>query len=97
MIKVQTAQGEISISSAVFTTITGAAFQLARYELGVTDLDIISSNVGIQDLCIVYIILNGGGEEGLKKMFDMLTGESEYNSVRAKRIIETVSHLNLSK
>lgn len=76
---------------------SGAAFQLARYELGVTDLDIISSNVGIQDLCIVYIILNGGGEEGLKKMFDMLTGESEYNSVRAKRIIETVSHLNLSK
>ena len=74
-----------------------AAFQLARYELGVTDLDIISSNVGIQDLCIVYIILNGGGEEGLKNMFDMLTGESDYNSVRAKRIIDTVSHLNLSK
>lgn len=74
-----------------------AAFQLARYEIGVTDLDIISSSVGIQDLCIVYIILNGGGEEGLKSMFDTLSGESDYNSLRAKRIMETVSHLSFNK
>lgn len=74
-----------------------AAFQLARYELGVTDLDIVSSNIGIQDLCIVYIVLNGGGEEGLKSMFDTLSGESEYNSIRAQRILETVSHLSFKK
>lgn len=73
------------------------AFQLARYELGVTDLDIISSNVGIQDLCIVYIILNGGGADELKHMFGTVSGESDYNSTRAKRILDTVSHLNLSK
>lgn len=74
-----------------------SAFQLARYELGVTDLDIVSSNIAIQDLCIVYIILNGGSEDGLKSMFDTLSGESDYNSIRARRIMDTVAHLNLTK
>lgn len=74
-----------------------AAFQLARYELGVTDLDIISSNVAIQDLCIVHILLNGGGEATLKQMFDTVSGESDYNAVRARRIVETSSHLSFLK
>lgn len=74
-----------------------AAFQLARYEIGVTDLDIVSSNIGLQDLCIVYIVLTGGGEAGLKSMFDTLSGESEYNSLRAKRIVDTISRLSFSK
>ncbi len=74
-----------------------AAFQLARYEIGVTDLDIISSNVAIQDLCIVFIILNGGGDRDLVQLFDLISGESDYNTVRADRVLETVSHLSLTK
>ena len=70
------------------------AFQLARYEIGKTDLDIISSNVAIQDLCVVHVLRSGGGEYALKHMFDILSGESDYNEVRAKRVFETSKHLS---
>lgn len=69
------------------------AYQLAVFQIGNTDLDIISSNVAIQDLCIVYILKNGGGAGRLTRFFDMLSGPSEYNRARSDRIVCSVRQL----
>lgn len=69
------------------------AFQFAVHQLGSTDLDIISSTVAVQYLCIVHILKNGGGQMGLQKMFDILNGPSDYNKDRAARIMDVASHL----
>lgn len=74
-----------------------AAYDLARYELGKTDIDIISSSIAVQDLCIVYILKNGGGEADLVKLFDELVGKSPYNETRAKRIMGIVERYPLLK
>lgn len=64
------------------------AFQLAVYQIGDTDLDIIASNVAILNLCIVYLLRKGGGIDELTAMFESLNGPSDYNRSRAARIIE---------
>ena len=69
------------------------AYQLASYQIAVTDLDIISSTVAIQDLCQVYILKHDGGVEGLTKMFDMINGKSEQNIARAKSVMESSGQL----
>lgn len=69
------------------------AFLLATLEIGGTDLDIISSTVSVQDLCIVHILKNGGGKEGLKAFFDELNGPSAYNETRAERLVEKTARL----
>lgn len=69
------------------------AYQLACYQIGNTDIDIIASTVAIQDLCVVYILKKDGGIHGLKYMFDTLGGASEYNRDRAQRILDTASQL----
>lgn len=63
------------------------AYQLAVFQIGNTDLDIISSNVAVQDLCIVHVLKNGGGVNQLTHIFDMLSGPSDYNRSRAERIL----------
>ena len=72
---------------------SNAAFQLAVHQIGGTDLDIIASSVALQDLCIVYIVHNGGGEVGLVRFFEALNGPSNYNNDRAKRVLEQASLL----
>ena len=64
------------------------AYQIACYQIGLTDLDIISSSIGPQDLCIAYILKNGGGKAGIKHMFDLLNGESESNDMMAEMLLE---------
>ena len=64
------------------------AYQIACYQIGLTDLDIISSSIGLQDLCIAYILKNGGGKAGIKYMFDLLNGESENNDMMAEMLLE---------
>ena len=64
------------------------AYQIACYQIGLTDLDIISSSIGPQDLCIAYILKNGGGRAGIKYMFDLLNGESESNDMIAEMLVE---------
>ncbi len=64
------------------------AYQIACYQIGVTDLDIISSSIGPQNLCIAYILKNGGGRAGIKMMFDALNGKSPGNEVMADLLIE---------
>ncbi len=64
------------------------AYQIACYQIGLTDLDIISSSIGPQDLCIAYILKNGGGKAGIRHMFDLLNGESESNDMMAEMLLE---------
>jgi len=59
------------------------AYQIACYQLGLTDIDIISSSLGPQDLCIAYILKKGGGRAGLRLLFESLNGPSEANGTMA--------------
>ncbi len=70
-----------------------AAYQIACFQMGLTDLDIISSTVGIQDICIAYILKNGGGKAGLRMMFDLLNGPSESNDSMAAFLVEETADL----
>ena len=61
----------------------GAAYRLARHQLGNTDLDIISSAVGVQNICIVCILNTGGGKLGLVRFFDAINGHNTQNEAIA--------------
>ena len=50
------------------------AYQIACYQMGLTDLDIMASSVGPQDLCIAFILKNGGGRVGLKRLLTISSG-----------------------
>ena len=58
---------------------TDEAYYLARHQLGSTDLDIISSAVGVQNICIVCILAQGGGKIGLTRLFNAINGDSPQN------------------
>ena len=64
------------------------AYQIACYQIGLTDLDIISSSIGPQNLSIAYILKNGGGKAGIKYMFDLMNGESDSNEMIAEMLLE---------
>lgn len=70
------------------------AYQLALYQIGGTDLDIISATLAIQNLLVVRMVEHGGGERGLRYIFDTISGPSEYNADRAQRLLEQCSHLS---
>ena len=70
-----------------------AAFQIACYQIGLTDLDIIASSLGPQDLCIAYVLKKGGGRVGLKYFFDLLNGQSESNASIADMLMEQAADL----
>ena len=65
-----------------------AAYQIACFQMGITDLDILSSSVAPQNLCTAYILKNGGGRAGLKLMLDALNGPSERNEFMADYLLE---------
>ena len=67
-----------------------AAYQLACYQIGLTDLDIISSSLGPQDVCIAYVLRSGAGKLGLKKLFDEINGESDSNEMMAEYLLEEI-------
>ncbi|MBQ9410024.1 MAG: hypothetical protein IJU21_00270 [Bacteroidales bacterium] len=69
------------------------AYQLACYQIGLTDLDIISSSLAPQDLCIAYIVKIGAGKAGLKMLLDSLNGESDSNTMMAEILLEQTSNL----
>lgn len=70
------------------------AYQLAVHQLGLTDLDIISSTLALQNLCIVHILQNGGGTPGLKWLLDTLYSPSDSNLVMAQQIFDQASKLS---
>ena len=65
-----------------------AAYQIACFQMGITDLDILSSSVAPQNLCTAFILKNGGGRAGLKLMLDALNGPSESNEFMADYLLE---------
>ena len=70
-----------------------AAYQIATFQIGLTDIDIVSSSIGPQDLCIAYIIKSGWGKAGLKLMLDALNGPSESNESMAEFLEEEIKGL----
>ena len=65
-----------------------AAYQIACFQMGVTDLDILSSSVAPQNLCTAFILKKGGGRAGLKLMLDALNGPSEGNALMAEYLLD---------
>lgn len=72
-----------------------AAYEFALHQIGSTDLDILSSTIGPQNLCTIYILKNGGGEMGIKMLYDVLYGEKERNARSAARVVEQAKNLNI--
>ena len=69
------------------------AYQIACHQMGLTDLDIISSSIGPQNLCIAYILKSGGGRAGIKYLFDILNGKSGSNGAIADMLVEQAENL----
>ncbi len=59
------------------------ALQLALSQLAITDLDILSANIGVQNLCIVHILKNGEGRPGLKNFYHTINGDLADNDTLA--------------
>ena len=72
---------------------TDEAYYLARHQLGSTDLDIISSAVGVQNICIVCILAQGGGKIGLTRLFNAINGDSPQNEQLADMTFKLASNL----
>ena len=71
-----------------------AAYQLACYQISLTDLDILASSVGPQNLCIAYLLKRGSGRAGIRLMLDTLNGPSESNDMMAEYIVEQAKGLS---
>ena len=69
------------------------AVQIATYQIGLTDLDIVASSIGPQDLCIAYLLKQGSGKAGIRYMFDTLNGKSESNDILAEMIVQQAKDL----
>ena len=79
--------------AALVKDYSDAAYQIACFQMGITDLDIVSSSVAPQNLCTAYILKNGGGRAGLKLMLDALNGPSESNEFMADYLLEETKDL----
>ena len=79
--------------AALVKNYSDAAYQIACFQMGITDLDILSSSVAPQNLCTAYILKNGGGKAGLKRMLDALNGPSEGNEFMADYLLEQTKDL----
>jgi hypothetical protein len=71
--------------------LSDAAYQLALSQLAITDLDILSEMVGLQNLCVVYSLKNGGYRDDIKYIYDTLYGANESNLLLADAIIRQYS------
>ncbi|MBR4898999.1 MAG: hypothetical protein IKZ48_09465 [Prevotella sp.] len=69
------------------------AYQLALSQLAVTDLDILSSNVGLQNLCLVYVLKKGGNRDDLIYIYDKLNGQQSSNGILADAILQQAATL----
>ena len=67
--------------------LSDTAYQLALSQLAITDLDILSEMVGLQNLCVVYSLKNGGNRDDIKYIYDTLYGANESNLLLADAII----------
>ena len=73
------------------------AYQLALSQLALTDLDILSESVGLQYLCLVYVLKHNGGRNGLKFVYDTINGKADANTMLADMILEQADSLPIQK
>ncbi len=73
------------------------AYRLAALQLGATELDILSDNIGIQNLCYVYVIKRGGGVAGLCQVFDWLNGYDAGNMALAQKLFKQAQTLTFNQ
>ncbi|MBR6320521.1 MAG: RelA/SpoT domain-containing protein [Prevotella sp.] len=73
------------------------AYRLAVAQLGTTDLDILSENIGLQNLCYVYVLKQGGGLTGLIKLLEWLKGPDPDNMKLAKELMNQAQTLPFIK
>ena len=71
------------------------AYELARHHIGNTDLDIVTSIIGIQNLCIVYTLRLYKDKERLVQLLDTIRGRSVNNIIEADHIYKLVNELSL--
>ena len=71
------------------------AYRFALYQLGDKDIDILTSAVGIQNLCLVYLFRNGAGEHEIKRFLDIVYGDRVSNKASATRYMRYAEDLNL--
>ena len=69
------------------------AHQLALSQLAITDLDILSSSVGLLNLCLVFKLKHDGGRDGLKALYDTINGENDTNSMLADFLLKQAESL----
>ena len=69
------------------------AYQLALSQLAITDLDILSESVGLQNLCLVHVLKQGGGLYGIKAVYDVINGEQDSNAALAENILRQAQQL----
>lgn len=69
------------------------AYQIACYQISLTDLDIVASSVAPQDVCIAYVLKKGGGKAGLRYLFDLIYGSSDSNDILAENMLEASGNL----
>ena len=69
------------------------AYQLAVSQIAITDLDILSESIALQNLCLVYAIKQGKGLYGIKAIYDTINGEQESNTALAENILHLASQL----
>jgi hypothetical protein len=67
--------------------LSDTAYKLALSQLAVTDLDILSETVGLQNLCVVYTLKHGGGHDEVKMIYDTLYGANDSNTILADAMI----------
>ena len=73
------------------------AYLLARHQLGNTDIDIISSAIGLQNICIVCVLSTGGGKIGLERFFDAINGHNTQNAALAELTYKQALNLPFMK
>lgn len=69
------------------------AYQLALSDLAVTDLDILSDTVGLQNLCFVHVVKNGGGVKELKHVYDKIYGTHDDNTSLAEKTFQQTGNI----
>jgi len=72
---------------------TEKAYQLAVHQISGTDLDIIASTLGLQNICYVYVS-ELGGCKGIEMFLNALNGPSKYNAETAKRLYDTLNRIH---
>lgn len=64
------------------------AYKLSLTQLNGKDLDILSNTIALQNLCVIYIVKNGGGVPDIINMYNILYGKKSYNEKLANNIYE---------